>query len=285
MKFKLSLFHTLFTRLLLYMHTFRFISTIEPVGTVAKKLHRYIIKSDPYYDDSDAPPIPIHSGSYQRLGSQTWSIQRNNDSDTEPLLEDMQTKKRADIASLQHSEPPFLDGAKNSRDATNCSVFNATAMSVPVFPILKDKPSPSSTTNSPALFTFPPLLFTFPTLATFASVVPAAAPPSTSMNFMPKELQNFLMPHFDSKLLLPDMIPVPVPSLPASQESSNSLKPVRSRRSSDYYDVIETENNEMINRGASGHISAYENDQSIIENKKQNRNREGFLDCIRLLED
>uniref|UniRef100_A0A183DSF1 Zinc finger protein n=1 Tax=Gongylonema pulchrum TaxID=637853 RepID=A0A183DSF1_9BILA len=259
----------------------RFISTIEPVSRVAKKLHRYIIKDDPYYDDSDAPPIPIRPGSYQQqhTGSQTWSIHANGSSDAERETLTLREMGKANASPPVHSEPVIPEDANN---LSNLSAPNTTILKL-------------MTVSPPNLFTLPPLMLTFPTFAPLMfAVTPvaeaaAATATTTTLNLMPKEIQNFLFPHLENKILLPNMNPIPAPAIVVGgrqQDSSDIQKSARRRRSSDYYDNIENEDEEGTNTGISDRRSAApEDDQPTTNAKKPNTGRRGLLDCIRFLEE
>ncbi|VDN27810.1 unnamed protein product [Gongylonema pulchrum] len=137
------------------------------------------------------------------------------------------------------------------------------------------------TVSPPNLFTFPPLMLAFPTFAPLmfavTPVAEAAAKTTTTLNLMPKEIQNFLFPHLENKILLPNTNPIPAPAIVVGgrqQDSSDIQKFARRRRSSDYYDNIENEDEEGTNTGISDRRSADpENDQPTTNTKKPNTGR------------
>lgn len=249
----------------------------------AKKLHHYIIKDDPYYDDSDAPPVPIQPGMYQNVGSQTWSTNGKNINDSGLISQKMQLKEKQHVSGVSVFSNP-MRSLPNPSDFPN---LNAATTSTPVDSML------TQASTSPLLPTFPPLIFTFPTLATAAPIISHVSPPaglrlgmSPSMNLMTKEMQ-MLISHFDNKLLLPNIMPLPLPliMLPEQFKPINPAGPVRNKRSTDYYDNIEEENDDTKSTGTSMHHTTNYNNQQMSKLHKQTIGRKGLLDCMKLLKD
>ncbi|KAM3728978.1 C-type lectin domain-containing protein [Dirofilaria immitis] len=271
----------------LFANTFqfidRFISTIEPLETDIKKLQHYIIKDDPYYDDSDAQPIPIQPGRYQNIGSQTWSVNRKNISNPELLPQKLQLNNKQNL-----SESPILpDSVKSLLNPLNLPNLNNKIMPISPDSLLKQI---SSSTSSP-LLTFPPLIFTFPTVA------PMIFQPSSSagskldalspMNLMTKEMQ-LLMSRFNNNLLSSNIMSLPLssPMLPEQSKPMNSVGSIRNKRSDDYYDNIDKENDEADgSTGSSIHHIINDSNQQLPKFQKQTINRKGLLDCIKLLKE
>ncbi|KAL3989773.1 hypothetical protein ACH3XW_28975 [Acanthocheilonema viteae] len=265
----------------------RFISTIEPLEKDVKNLHHYIIKDDPYYDDSDAPPIPIQPGMRQAIGSQTWSTNRKNISDDSDLItQTMQLKEKPNLSGVSTFSDPF----KNLLNPSDFPNSNSAATSTTVDSTLTKPSSPSITAP---LLTFPPLLFTFPTFATVAPIISHTSSPESlklealsPVNLLTKEMQ-MLMSHFDNKLLLPNIISLPssLITLPDQFKSTNPAGSVRNRRSFDYYDNIEEYNDDTKTTSTSIDHAISDNNQQMIKLQKQMKGRKGILDCMKLFKD
>ncbi|EFO27282.1 hypothetical protein LOAG_01200 [Loa loa] len=259
----------------------RFISTIEPLED-SKKLHRYIIKDDPYYDDSDAPPVPVQPGVYQNVGSQTWSTSGKSISDSKSMSQKMQLKEKTNLSGVSALSHP-VKSLLNPLDFPNLNI--ATTTSIPMGSMLTSSPSTSMT-----LFTFPPLIFTLPTLATVAPVISHTTPPaglrldmSQPVNLMAKQMQ-MLLSHFDNKLLLPNIMSLPLPILmhPEQFKPMSSTQSVRKKRSNDYYDNIEEDNDETRNTGPSIYS---DNNQQVIKLQKKKIGGKSLFDCVKYLKD
>ncbi|VDK67756.1 unnamed protein product, partial [Onchocerca ochengi] len=264
----------------------RFIATIEPVETDNKRLQRYVIKDDPYYDDSDAPPVPIQPGMYQNIGgSQTWSSNRKNISDSELL------KEKQNLSGLSG----FLHPVGNLLNPFNFPNQNNHVTPISMESMLKSK---SQSTTSAPLPTFPPLIFTFPTPATIAPMISHPSPsigvpagfkldvPPPSMNLMTGEMQ-MLMPHFKNNMLLPNAMlsPLSPVMLPEHFKPISSAESIRKKRSDDYYDNVEEENDESRSTNASIHHKANDSYQQMIKLQKQTIDQKGLIDCMMLLKE
>ncbi|VDO47212.1 unnamed protein product, partial [Onchocerca flexuosa] len=264
----------------------RFIATIEPLEADSKRLQRYVIKDDPYYDDSDAPPVPIQPGMYQNIGgSQTWSSNERNINDSELL------KEKQNLSGLSEFSHPVT----NLLNPFNFPNQNNHVTPVSMESMLK---TISLSTTSVPLPTFPPLIFTFPTPATIAPMIAHPSPPvgfpagfkldvpSSSMNLMTAELQ-VLMPQFNNNMLLPNIMSPPLSPvmLPEPFKPINSAGSIRKKRSDDYYENIEEENDESRSTNVSIHDKTSDNNQQMIKLQKQTIDQKGLIDCMKLLEE
>ncbi|MCP9257011.1 hypothetical protein DINM_000239 [Dirofilaria immitis] len=182
--------------------------------------------NDPYYDDSDAQPIPIQPGRYQNIGSQTWSVNRKNISNPELLPQKLQLNNKQNL-----SESPILPD------------------SVKIAPMIF-QPSPSAGSKLDAL---------------------------SPMNLMTKEMQ-LLMSHFNNNLLSSNIMSLPLssPMLPEQSKPMNSVGSIRNKRSDDYYDNIDKENDEADgSTGSSIHHIINDSNQQLPKFQKQTINRKG----------
>ncbi|CAG9532880.1 unnamed protein product [Cercopithifilaria johnstoni] len=262
----------------------RFISTIEPMEEDVKKSHHHLIKDDPYYDDSDAPPIPIQLGVHQTMGSQTWSTNGRKINDAELISQKMQFKEKSGTSIFSHP-------SRNLLSPSNPSNSNTAATSISLDSMLTQTSSPSTPAT---LLTFPPLIFTFPTFATVAPMIFHTSPLETlkpmvmqPANLFTKEMQ-MLMSYFNNKLLLPSMLPpLPLPPTMLSEQFKpiNPVESVRNRRSSDYYDNIEEESDEKKSTNIFMNHTMSDNKQKMIKLLKQKEDRKGLLDCMEFLKD
>uniref|UniRef100_A0A0R3RVS2 Uncharacterized protein n=1 Tax=Elaeophora elaphi TaxID=1147741 RepID=A0A0R3RVS2_9BILA len=184
----------------------RFISTIEPLDEDAKKMHHYVIKDDPYHDDSDAPPVPIQPGVHQDIGSRTWSTKgRNSNESVTPIPVGSMLK--------QVSPPPT---------------------------------PPALLTFPPLIFTFPTSATVAPMISHPSSPAGFKLDLSSSVNLLTKEMQMLVSRFNDKSLLPNIMsLPLPLIMLPEQLKAVNPVGSVRNRRSNDYYDNIEEEDYEM----------------------------------------
>ncbi|VDK76261.1 unnamed protein product [Litomosoides sigmodontis] len=264
----------------------RFIPSIEPLEEDIKKLHHYIIKDDPsYYDDSDAPPVPIQPGMHQTTGSQTWSINERNISDFDLISDEMEVEKKPNLSA-------FPSSSRTLRNPSHFSNSNTVAAST-VTNSMSAQPSPIPSTPIP-LLTFPPLIFTLPTFATVAPLVPHPLPLDSlkpellaPVTFFTKEMQ-MLMSHIDNKLQLPNKISLPLPflTLPEQFKLVNPAGSVRSKRSNDYYDNIEEYSDGRNDMSAPIDDAVDDNHRpQMIRLQKQKKVGNGLLDCMKYLKD
>lgn len=270
------------------MKYFRFISTIEPLEEDIKKLHHYIIKDDPYYDDSDAPPVPIQPGMHETIGSQTWSINgKNNNDDFDLISEKVQINAGPNLSGVS----TFSSSSRSLQNSSDLSNSKTIATAMVADSMLTQ---PSSSSSPTPLFTFPPLLFTFPTFATIAPMIPHPLPLEglksellSPVTFFTKEMQT-LMSGFNNKLLLSNKISLPLP-LSMLPEQFKLINPpaesVRSKRSNDYYDNIEEYSDETKGMNASVDDAISDNDRQTTARQKQKKDRSGLLDCMKLLKE
>ncbi|EJW77153.1 hypothetical protein WUBG_11939 [Wuchereria bancrofti] len=219
----------------------RFISTIEPLEAGDRKLHHSLITDEPYYDNSDAPPIPIQPG-----------IEKEN-------LPEISMQSH----SIENLINPLL-APSNLNIATT-----ATAITTTITPI----------TTLAALPTFPPLIFTFPTFATVTPMLSPHVPSfkSPTINLITKEME-MLMTNFDKKLSLPNTIASPLSLIMHSEQFKpiNWMESVRNKRSNDYYDNIEEQNDEPKNMGTSLYDKIGDNNQQMIKFHKQSNRTKKF---------
>lgn len=254
--------------------------------------HRYKIKDDPYYDDSDAPPIPIQPGIYQTTGSQTWSSNGKNISEGHhhhllmpQKMELSKNSNQPDLAAFSNLVRNHLFNPSNFTGLAN----TATATQIP---------SASMLTLPVAIFpTLPPLIFTFPTFATVPPVFSIVSPvknmrrdmspsppqPQPPVNLMTKQMQTF-MSQFGNKPPFPKTISNAMSPrtvhLTMFKQMVNVGRSMRVKRSADYYDNIEEENDDR------GSATSVINDDPITDNTGQVKiGRKSFSDCMKYLSD
>ncbi|VDO23932.1 unnamed protein product [Brugia timori] len=255
----------------------RFISTIEPLEVDDQKLHHSLITDEPYYNDSDAPPIPIQPGLHQNIGSQTWSTNEKTINNSELISQKKSFREKGNLPEISmHSHS--IENLINPLSAFSNLNIATSATTTTVTPI----------TTLATLPTFPALIFTFPT---FATVTPMLSPHVSSfkspiINMLTKEME-MLMTNFDKKLSLPNAIPSPLSLIIHSEQFKpiNWMESVRNKRSNDYYDNIEEQNDEPKNMGTSLYDKISDNNQRMIKFHKQTIGQKGLVDCIKFLKD
>ncbi|VDM08202.1 unnamed protein product [Wuchereria bancrofti] len=257
----------------------RFISTIEPLEAGDRKLHHSLITDEPYYDNSDAPPIPIQPGMYQNIGSQTWSTNERTINNSELISQKKSLREKENLPEISMQSHSIENLINPLLAPSNLNIATtATAITTTITPI----------TTLAALPTFPPLIFTFPTFATVTPMLSPHVPSfkSPTINLITKEME-MLMTNFDKKLSLPNTIASPLSLIMHSEQFKpiNWMESVRNKRSNDYYDNIEEQNDEPKNMGTSLYDKIGDNNQQMIKFHKQTIGQKSLVDCIKFLKD
>lgn len=217
---------------------------------------------------------------HQIIGSRTWSTNKENISDSGLATEKMRLNEKPNLSEVLTIPQPLRD-LLNPSYFSNSNTATTTASTSTV----------SSLSTPAPLFTFPPLIFTFPTFATVAPMV-SSSPESLKLevlspiNLLTKEMQ-ILMSNFDNKLLQPNLITLPLPliMLPEQLKFMSPAGSTRNKRSNDYYDNIEEDNDEIKSTSKSIDHIITDNNQQMTKLQKQMKGRKGLLDCMKFLKD